>query len=148
MPIRVQGSQIHGSPVPKSPGPRSQVLGSAEYSVPTVSGLLLNSTARTIYGLCGWVGGVTMYTVDYSVKPLLGREWAIEFLPKKTSKSFFHSDTQVCCVATGNPLIASSAMHWVCYPRSLKRSKVTCIFNKFNGRLVHLTCSKGVSSDV
>ena len=26
--------------------------------------------------------------------------------------------------------------------------KVTCIFNKFNGRSVHLTCSKGVSSDV
>ena len=61
-----------------------------------------------------------MYTVDYSVKPLLGREWAIEFLPKKTSKSFFHSDTQVCCLATGNPLIASSTMHWVCYPRRLR----------------------------
>ena len=63
MPIRVQGSQIHGSrvvpspQVPGSPGHRSQVLGSTEYCVPTVSRLLLNSTAHTIYGLCVWVGG-------------------------------------------------------------------------------------------
>jgi len=60
MPVRVQGYQIHGSwssRVSKSPGPRSQVLGSTEYSVSTVSGLLLNSTAHTIYGLCVWVGG-------------------------------------------------------------------------------------------
>jgi len=62
-PIRVQGSRIHGSQVvlspqvPGSPRPRSQVLGFTEYSVPTVSGLLLNSTAHTIYGLCVWVGG-------------------------------------------------------------------------------------------
>jgi len=50
-------SRVPKSPDPRVPGPRSQVLGSTEYSVPTISGLLLNSSAHTIYGLCVWVGG-------------------------------------------------------------------------------------------
>ena len=53
MPTRVQGSRIHWPQVPESPSPgslglRSPVLGSTEYSIPTVSGLPLNSTAHTI----------------------------------------------------------------------------------------------------
>jgi len=72
---KVLGSMGPRSPSPQVPGSlglRSKVLGSTEYSIPTVSGLPLSSTAHTIYGWCVWVGGVTMYTMVYSVKPSLG----------------------------------------------------------------------------
>ena len=70
--LRSIGPRSPSPQVPGSLGLQSKVLASTEYSIPTVSGLPLNSTAHTIDGLCAWVGGVTMYNMVYSVKPLLG----------------------------------------------------------------------------
>ena len=49
------------------------------------------------------------------------------FTNKTCLNHFSIANTQVCCVATGNPLIASSALHWVCVPPSL-RGQRSCAY--------------------
>ena len=104
MGLGFMGPRSSSPQVPGSLGLWSKVLGSTEYSIPTVSGLPLNSTAHTIYGLCVWVGGVTMYTVVYSVMgsiykwySLVGGAWKIRFtlVLSLTSSHFMFSVTSL-----------------------------------------------------
>ena len=53
-----------------------------------------------------WVGGVTYVYYGLFSEAFVGKGMGYRIFTKKPpSKSFFHSDTQVCYVATGNPLI-------------------------------------------
>ena len=76
------------------------------------------------------------------------------YTKKNNSKSFFRSNTLLCCVAT-YLVTPHSQLRLALGLRSCVLLEVlglkvhTYVFNKFNRcRSVHLTCSKGVSSDV